>query len=76
MTRNVAVRSEVIMKALQLLSILLVTIAPDRANAWGDDGHKIIAHIAQSYLEPAVETKIEAMLKADPDNLTPARSAK
>ena len=59
------------MKALRVLSILLLTIASHRAYAWGDDGHKAIALIAQNYLEPAVKTKIDAMLKADPDNLTP-----
>jgi S1/P1 Nuclease len=59
------------MKALRVLSILLLTIASHRAYAWGDDGHKAIALIAQNYLEPAVKTRIDAMLKADPDNLTP-----
>jgi hypothetical protein len=59
------------MKALRVLSILLLTIASHRAYAWGDDGHKAIALIAQNYLEPAVKTKIDAMLKADRDNLTP-----
>src|ERR1700731_1408219 len=34
-------------------------------------GHKAIALIAQNYLEPAVKNKIDAMLKADPDNLPP-----
>jgi hypothetical protein len=37
----------------------------------GDDGHKTVALIAQQYLEPAVRTKIAAILDADPDNLTP-----
>ena len=59
------------MKALRVLSILLLTIASHRAYAWGDDGHKAIALITQNYLEPAVKTKIDAMLRADPDNLTP-----
>lgn len=40
------------------------------AQAWGDDGHKTIALIAEQYLEPAVKTKIAAMLAADPDSLT------
>jgi hypothetical protein len=59
------------MNALRVLGILLLTIASHRAYAWGDDGHKAIALIAQNYLEPAVKIKIDAMLKADPDNLTP-----
>ena len=56
---------------LRLLGIVLLTIAPHRAYAWGDDGHKTVALIAQQYLEPAVRTKIAATLDADPDNLTP-----
>jgi hypothetical protein len=59
------------MKALRILSIFLVMIAPYRAFAWGDDGHKTIALIAEHYLEPAVKAKIAAMLAADPDALTP-----
>ena len=31
------------MKALLVLSILLLTIAPHRASAWGDDGYKTVA---------------------------------
>jgi S1/P1 Nuclease len=59
------------MKTLRILSVLLLTIAPHRALAWGDDGHKTVALIAQQYLEPSVKTKIAAMLDADPDNFTP-----
>src|SRR5262249_19085385 len=36
----------------------------------GDDGHRTIALIAEQYLEPAVKTKIAAVLDADPKNLT------
>jgi len=56
---------------LRLLGIVVLMIAPHRACARGDDGHKTVALIAQQYLEPAVRTKIAAMLDADPDNLTP-----
>jgi len=59
------------MKTLDILSVLLLVTAPHRACAWGDDGHKTIALIAEQYLEPAVKTKIAAMLDADPDGLTP-----
>ncbi len=59
------------MKALRILSFLLLMIAPYRAVAWGDDGHKTIALIAERYLEPAVRATLGAMLDADPDNLTP-----
>jgi hypothetical protein len=46
-------------------------MTPCSAFAWGDDGHKTIALIAERYLEPAVKAKIGAMLAADPDDLTP-----
>lgn len=42
-----------------------------RAFAWGDEGHEIVALVAQSYLDPAVKKKVEALLAADTDNRTP-----
>src|SRR2546427_8269989 len=59
------------MKAIHVLSVLFLVTTPHRACAWGDDGHKTIALIAERFLEPAVKTKITAMLDADTDNLTP-----
>jgi hypothetical protein len=40
------------------------------ALAWGDEGHKIVALIAEHYLDPAVRDRVSAMLAADTDNLT------
>jgi hypothetical protein len=45
------------------------TFAP-RALAWGDEGHRVIALIADHYLEPGVKKKVDAMLAADTDTLT------
>jgi hypothetical protein len=59
------------MKPLRILGVLLLMIAPYRAFAWGDDGHEAIALMAEQFLEPAVKTKVGAMLAADPDDLTP-----
>jgi hypothetical protein len=51
---------------------LTVNIAqPRQALAWGDDGHKVVALIAQHYLTQAAKTQIDAMLAADDDPLTP-----
>jgi hypothetical protein len=59
------------MKAIVVaLGLALLTVAPQRASAWGDDGHKTVALIAQHYLTPAAKKKIDAMLAADTDNLT------
>jgi hypothetical protein len=57
------------MKTAQVLSILL--LATTRVLAWGDDGHKTVALIAEHFLDPTVKIKITAILDADPDDLTP-----
>jgi S1/P1 Nuclease len=38
--------------------------------AWGDEGHEVIALIAQSRLDPVARKNVEALLAADPDTLT------
>ncbi len=53
------------------LGLLLTWGAPSRpALAWGDEGHEIIALVAQSFLQPDVRRKVAAMLAADTDSLT------
>jgi len=44
---------------------------PRTALAWGDDGHKVVALIAQSLLEADVRTRVNALLASDTDSLTP-----
>ena len=46
----------------------MLATTPQRALAWGDDGHKTVALIAQHYLTPAAKTMVDAMLAADTDN--------
>jgi hypothetical protein len=41
------------------------------AFAWGEVGHKVVALIAWKHLDPAVKAKVEALLAADKDILTP-----
>jgi hypothetical protein len=56
-----------------LLAWLLLAIAltdPHPASAWGDEGHKVIALIAEHYLDPAVRAKVAGLLAADTDSLT------
>src|SRR5215470_14221257 len=43
---------------------------PRTALAWGDDGHKVVALIAQSFLETDVRKRVNALLAADTDDLT------
>jgi hypothetical protein len=55
---------------IALLSLSMLSALPQHALAWGDDGHKTVALIAQRYLTPAVKMQITAMLAADTDPLT------
>jgi hypothetical protein len=44
------------MKAIvAVLGLALLPAAPQRALAWGDDGHKTVALIAQHYLTPGAK---------------------
>ena len=53
-----------------LVVLALSLLALQRAFAWGDDGHKVIALIAEHYLTPDVRRTVTSMLAADPDSLT------
>src|SRR5215467_9074671 len=51
---------------------LMANIAqPRTALAWGDDGHKVVALIAQSFLDDNARKRVNALLAADTDSLTP-----
>jgi hypothetical protein len=52
-------------------ALLVAAATPAPALAWGYEGHKIVAAIARSYLLPAVQAKIDALLAADTDTLEP-----
>src|SRR5258708_23192430 len=54
------------------LALALVTniAQPRPALAWGDDGHKVVALIAQSFLQADVRKRVNALLAADTDSLT------
>ena len=53
-----------------LVVLILSLIAPQQALAWGDDGHKVVALIAEHYLTPDVRRTVTSMLAADTDPLT------
>ncbi len=59
-------------RALLAAVVCLSFIAP-RAFAWGDEGHEVVALIADHYLEPAVRTKVQSLLAGDRTKLTPDR---
>src|SRR5258708_16584963 len=64
----------IIMKLIAVGTLVLALAAnvaqPRRALAWGDDGHKVVALIAQSFLENDVGKRVNALLAADTDSLT------
>ena len=54
-----------------MLGLLLVTaLVPGTARAWGDDGHKTVALIAEHFLTPEARDGVAALLASDPDDLT------
>jgi hypothetical protein len=55
---------------MALLGLSMLAALPQKATAWGDDGHKVVALIAENYLTPTTKRQVEAMLAADTDNLT------
>ena len=59
-------------KALLVASFLLAIFPtdPHPASAWGDEGHKVIALIAEHYLDSAVRSKVATLLATDTDPLT------
>jgi mono/diheme cytochrome c family protein len=60
------------MRRVTAAAIALCTIftASKNAWAWNDEGHAIVALIAEHYLSPAAKDKLQAMLRADSDPLT------
>jgi len=48
-----------------------VAVAPQAAFAWGDIGHKVTAMIAYARLTPKAKARVDALLAADADILTP-----
>ena len=55
-----------------LLALLFACLAatPHPARAWGDEGHEIVATIADALLKPEVRRRVHAILDSDEDPLT------
>jgi hypothetical protein len=62
-------RGRAILAATLAVAAWLTT--PTRALAWGDEGHAIVALIAEHYLVPSARAKVAALLASDTDDLTP-----
>jgi len=57
-------------RALAALLLCWPILAPHPAHAWGDEGHEIIATIADALMTPAARRQVHAMLATDDDPLT------
>ncbi|MDE2393980.1 MAG: hypothetical protein KGL43_20085 [Burkholderiales bacterium] len=68
MSRCAAARAACAARAMGL-ALALAALAPG-ARAWGDEGHEIIASIAYWHLGAAARAEVDAVLQADPDELT------
>ena len=50
--------------------IFLTALGASPAFAWGDEGHRVVATIARSYLKRVARARVDALLASDPDTLT------
>lgn len=57
--------------SVAVICVWLCLALPNSAFAWGDDGHKTVALIAQQCLTSTTKKTVDAMLAADSDSLTP-----
>jgi len=55
---------------LAILMCCAIALNPQAAWAWGDEGHMIVALIADRYLDPPVREQVNALLASDTDKLT------
>ena len=53
-----------------VVAAALLMTPTSQAAAWGDEGHEVVALIAQNYLTPDVKARIDVLLASDPDPLT------
>jgi hypothetical protein len=60
------------MRPLLLLWLALLILLPiPPAYAWGDEGHAVVARIAEHYLRPAVLRRVQGLLATDRSGLVP-----
>jgi hypothetical protein len=52
----------------------LLGLLPIAAHAWGDEGHEIVALIAEHYLSAPVKSRVESLLAQDRSGLLPESS--
>src|SRR5579863_7769955 len=50
------------MKRYAILILALIGLVPSEAFAWGSEGHRIVAEIAEQYLDPAAVHEVRELL--------------
>lgn len=55
--------------SLVVLLFCIALLNASDAMAWGQEGHKTVALIAEHFLDPAVKERVDTILAADPDDL-------
>ena len=63
-------RKSAICSSAILGALALILMVPHPALAWGNEGHEVVALIAQAHLDPPVKKKVSALLAADTSDLT------
>src|ERR1700739_3826196 len=57
--------------AIALCGVSMFVASQQQAMAWGDDGHKTVALIAEQFLTPTAKREGSALLPSDTDPLPP-----
>jgi hypothetical protein len=59
---------------LNVILVVFVLFGAAPCWAWGDEGHMIVAAVAERFLEPGARDRVNALLSADDDTLTAGMS--
>jgi hypothetical protein len=61
-------------RSVSVSLICAMALWPALAHAWGDEGHQIVALIAEHYLDPGVKLRVQRLLATDASALVPDSS--
>ncbi len=61
-------------RSVSVSLICAMTLWPASAHAWGDEGHQIVALIAEHYLDTGVKLRVQQLLATDTSALVPDSS--
>jgi hypothetical protein len=64
----------VLQRLVGVWMFFIVAAWPASAQAWGDEGHRVVALIAEHYLDPQVKLRVQALLATDASAVVSDRS--